>query len=142
MRKSMIAAVAGLAVAALFSISGAEGYRIPLEGQFLSKGASGSVYLDGYYQAEQDQVTVEVSGLQPNSIYTVWLAKDDPGRELKGLGVKDYSFRTDASGSGRFVATVNEGELNNWDVIEVAHHPGGDPKDIEHAQIALRGDID
>ncbi len=140
MKRSLLAAIAVFAAAGLVSTANAA-YEIPLEGDFYSQGADGNIIVreadTGSYDAE---VTVEVSGLKPDSVYSVWLATEDPSR-MQGLGVADYSFKTDASGSGRFVAFLPEGELNAWDVVEIAHHPNGDARDLDNAQIALRGDL-
>lgn len=141
MRKTMFGAVMSLFLAVFISSAGAQEYRIPLEGELVAKDAKGMVFIEDY-KSEQDQVTVEVSGLQPNSVFTVWLAREDPQIRLQGLGVKDYSFKTDAGGNGRFIATVGEGELQRWDIIEIAHHPNGNPSDLQNSQIALKGDLD
>lgn len=141
MKRSLLAAIVALASAGLVSTADAA-FTIPLEGDFYSQGAGGNITVQEADTAAYDsEITVEVNGLKPNSVYSVWLAKEEPSR-MQGLGVKDYSFKTDATGSGRFVASLPEGELNDWDIIEVAHHPNGDPKDLDNAQIALRGDLD
>ncbi|MBW7957074.1 MAG: hypothetical protein H3C68_04200 [Deltaproteobacteria bacterium] len=139
MRKGLLAAVMGLISAAFISTADAQ-YRIPLEGVFQFPDAEGFISVEDYDSGiNQQEVTVEVRGLRPNSVYTAWLA-DGPER-MQGLGVEDYSFRTDAAGNGRFIATVPEGELNRWDMLEIAYHPTGDPADLENAEIALRGDL-
>lgn len=141
MRKTLLAAVMAFVWAAFISTAYAQ-YRVPLEGVFQYPDAEGFIEVEDYASGiAQQEVTVEVRGLQPNSVYTAWLAGDRPER-MQGLGVDDYSFRTDAAGNGRFIATVPEGELNRWDMIEIAYHPTGDPADLENAEIALRGDLD
>ena len=143
MKRSFIGAAFTLAAAALFSTAAYAVVEVPLEGSFNFKDARGTALIEEGIDTvyEQEQLTIHVGGLKPNSVYTAWLAKDKPGERLQGLGVDPYSFKTDASGSGSFVATVGEGELNRWDVIEIAHHPNNDPGDLENAQIALRGDL-
>jgi hypothetical protein len=143
MKRSFIGAAFSLAAAALFSTAAFASYELPLEGSMGFKDAKGTAIIEEGVGSiyEQEQITINVGGLKPNSVYTAWLAKDEPGERLQGLGVDPYSFRTDASGSGTFVATVGEGELNRWDVIEIAHHPNNDPSDLQNSQIALRGDL-
>ncbi|WKZ32145.1 MAG: hypothetical protein QY316_09530 [Thermodesulfobacteriota bacterium] len=139
MKKFLMAAVMGFISAAFISTADAQ-YRIPLEGVFQFPDAEGTIEVSDYPSGTaQQEVTVEVRGLRPNSVYTAWLA-DGPER-MQGLGVDDYSFRTDAAGNGRFIATVPEGELNRWDMLEIAYHPTGDPADLENAEIALRGEL-
>lgn len=138
-RRSYYAAVLALISAAFISTAYAQ-YTVPLEGVFQFPDAEGTIEVSEYPAGiAQDEVTVDVRGLRPNSVYTAWLA-DGPER-MQGLGVDNYSFETDAAGNGRFVATVPEGELNRWDTIEIAYHPTGDPTDLENAEIALRGDL-
>lgn len=143
MKRSFLGAALTFAAAALFSTAAYAALEVPLEGSLNFKDARGTAVIeegtDTVY--EQEQITIHVGGLKPNSIYTAWLAKDKPGERLQGLGVNPYSFRTDGAGAGTFVATVGEGELNRWDVIEIAHHPNNDPSDLQNSQIALKGDL-
>lgn len=143
MKRSFLGAAFTLAAAALFSTAAYAAYELPLEGSLGFRDAEGTVLIEEGIDTvyEQEQITIHVGGLKPNSVYTAWLAKDEPGERLQGLGVDPYSFRTDASGNGNFVATVGEGELNRWDVIEIAHHPNNDPSDLQNSTIALRGDL-
>lgn len=141
MKRSLFAAATAFVAAAFISTAYAE-FTLPIEGVFDASGAKGEVRVEeGRSRSDLDEITVEVSGLMPGSVYTVWLAREDPARLIKGLGVDDHSFTTDSAGSGRFSATVYEGELNRWDMIEIAYHPNGDPGDLDNAQTALRGDL-
>ena len=141
MKRSLLAAIVAFASAGLVSTADAS-FEIPLEGDFYSQGAQGLVGIqESELASYEKQLMIEVNGLRPNSVYSVWLTRKDPSR-VQGLGVEDYSFTTDASGGGRFVAYLPVGELSNWDTLEVAHHPNGDPRDLDNAQIALRADLD
>lgn len=143
MKRSVIGAAITLAAAALFSTAALASYEVPLEGSLGFRDAKGVAIIEegpGHVY-EQEQITINVGGLKPNSVYTAWLAKDEPGARLQGLGVEPYSFRTDASGSGSFIATVGEGEFHRWDNLEIAYHPNDDPGDLQSSQIALRGDF-
>ncbi|MBI1912612.1 MAG: hypothetical protein HYS21_11505 [Deltaproteobacteria bacterium] len=166
--KAIMAMMLFFAITAAASLVEAVENRIPLKGQ-LWEDAKGEAIVEDY-RYQQQQITIDAVGLEPNAVYTVWLVNE--GREaqmgaeeragkapaekergflkreeqrqeanLRGLGVRDYSFKTDAAGHGRFVATVNQGELHSFDSLEVAHHPNGDPKDLNNAVIALRGDL-
>lgn len=88
----------------------------------------------------QKEIAVDLSGLEPNSVYSVWLSKEGTN-DLKGIGVKDHAFRSDAQGKGRFITSIPEGEFERWDTLEVAFHPQGDPKNINNAEIAAKADI-
>lgn len=143
MKRSLIGAALTLAAAAFFSNAALASYEVPLEGSMGFRDARGVALIEEGTGTvyEQEQITINVGGLKPNSVYTAWLAKDKAGERLQGLGIKPYSFKTDASGSGNFVATVGEGELQRWDNIEIAYHPNNDPSDLQSSQIALRGDF-
>lgn len=84
-------------------------------------------------------VAINVYGLQPNSVYSVWLA-DEEGRRSPA-GVKTNHFRTDASGKGRYVTTAYEDVLDDWRYLEVMLHPNGNPADTGSATSALKGDL-
>lgn len=143
MRRSLFGAAFAFAAAVFFATGVQAALEIPLEGTFNFKGAQGTAVIeegdDTLY--EQEQVTIYVDGLKPNSVYSAWLSKDEPGNELRGLGVKPYSFVTDGNGGGTFVAAVGEGEFHRWDIFEIAYHPNGDPNDLQSSQVALRGEF-
>lgn len=143
MKRSFLGAAFTLAAAALFSTAAYAALEVPLEGAFGFKDARGTAVIEEGVDTvyEQEQITIHVGGLKPNSVYTAWLATDEPGERLQGLGVDPYSFKTDGTGAGSFVATVGEGELHRWDVIEIAHHPNNDPSDLQNSTIALKGDL-
>lgn len=143
MKRSFFGAAFALAAAVLFSTAALASIEVPLKGTLNFQDAQGTAVIeenpDTVY--EQEQVTIFVDGLKPNSVYSAWLSKDQPGERLRGLGVEPYSFRTDGNGGGSFVATVGEGELHRWDIFEIAYHPNGDPNDVQSSQIALRGEF-
>lgn len=117
---------------------------LPLRSE-LEKAAKGTIEvendLDAWYPGDT-RLTITAKGLEPNSVYTVWLAKDEPSAELKGLGVGDYSFTTDGSGTGRFIANVAENELMDWDKLEIAFHPDGNPANLADAQIVMHSSLE
>ena len=54
---------------------------------------------------------------------------------------RDYSFRSDSKGTGKYTAMISNAELEKWQMVEVAYHPGGDAKDMKNMQIALSAPI-
>lgn len=142
MKRSFFGAAFALAAAVLFSTAALASTEVPLKGTLNFQDAHGTALIEENPDViyEQEQVTINVDGLKPNSVYSAWLSKDKPGEQLRGLGVGPYSFRTDGNGSGTFVATVGEGEFLRWDIFEIAYHPNGDPSDVQNSQIALRGE--
>lgn len=106
--------------------------------------AAGEVVVTDVFEGgyEIKEISVDASGLEPNSVYTVWLAKDRPAGDFKGLGIGDHAFKTDGEGKGRFVTTVNSYDYMNFDYLEVAHHPDENPANLDNAVVALTGELD
>lgn len=113
---------------------------IALKSQVLAKATAEATFRDSLFYNEKD-VIVNVWGLQPNAVYTVWFAKEDRS-DFEGIGVRDYSFKTDGSGNGSFLASVPDYQFGRWDYIELAYHPDGNPANLDNAVVAFRGDID
>ncbi len=127
----------------LFSFLTAAAYavqeKVDLKGEAL-KGANGEALIKDAGEGSK-KIEINAQGLDPNSVYTVWFAKDMPGGEIAGIGRGDHSFRSDAVGKGEFSALVPEKDIADWDNIEVFIHPDGDPGNVRNARVALKGDI-
>ena len=104
------------------------------------KGASGEVVIADA-KAGQKAITISMTGLKPNSIYTVWLVNMKPKMDMLGVGTGDYSFKSDGKGVGNYTATISNAELEKWEMVEIAYHPDGDPKEMKKMQIALTGSV-
>lgn len=61
--------------------------------------------------------------------------------EMAGLGTGDYSFTSDARGTGSYTATVSGAELGKWKVLKVAHHPDRNPRNMKNIGSALEGNL-
>jgi len=62
--------------------------------------------------------------------------------DMAGLGEGDYSFRSDDKGSATLSATISAADLAKWQLIELAYHPSGDPKNMkELMNTALLGKL-
>ncbi len=115
--------------------------KVALEADKAGKGASGAVVIvdEG---GDRKGVTITARGLKPNSIYTVWLVNMKPKMDMAGLGEGDYSFRSDDKGNATFSATIGAAELSKWQLIELAYHPSGDPKNMKEMEnTALLGKL-
>lgn len=82
---------------------------------------------------------VDVYGLQPNSVYSVWYTNEKG--ERKPAGVDTNHFKTDASGKGRYVTSVYEDVLDDWRYLEIMLHPDGNPRNTAGITSALKGDL-
>ena len=104
------------------------------------KGAKGEAVIKDKEQG-QKEIIISVSGLKPNEVYTVWLVNMKPKMDMAGVGEGSYSFKSDDKGNGHYTGTVSSAELEKWQVLEIAHHPDGDPKNMKKMGIALKADL-
>ena len=114
--------------------------KITLTPDKAGQGAKGEVVIaDG--KAGQKEITISMTGLKPNSVYTVWLVNMKPKMDMIGVGTGDYSFKSDGRGIGNYTASISKAELEKWEMVEIAYHPDGDAKDMKKIQIALNGPL-
>ena len=126
--------LAGLAVAA-----GEQ--KVALKADKAGKGASGTAVIADK-EGDKKEVTITAKGLKPNSVYTVWLVNVKPKMEMAGLGKGDYAFKSDRKGDASYSATIGSADLSKWQLIELALHPSGDPKNAkELMNTALLGKL-
>jgi hypothetical protein len=114
--------------------------KIVLKADKAGKGAKGEVAIADA-KAGQKDVTITMTGLKPNSIYTVWLVNMKPKMDMAGVGTGDYSFKSDGKGAANYAAAISSAELEKWQMFEIAYHPDGDAKNMKKMQIALSGPI-
>lgn len=122
------------------SLAHAAEQKIALQAGPDGKGSHGQAVITDK-APDQKEIAIEVNGLTPNSVYTVWLVNMKPTMDMIGVGVGDYSFKSDDKGNGRYVATVAAEELGKWQALEIAHHPDGDPKNMKTMGIALKAEL-
>ncbi len=104
------------------------------------KGAHAEAMIKDVEQG-QKEITINFKGLKPNAVYTVWLVNMKPKMDMTGIGPGDYSFKSDDMGNGHFSATVSAAGLGKWQMLEVAHHPDGDAKNMKKMMIALKANL-
>lgn len=114
--------------------------KIALKPDKAGKGAKGEVAIADA-KAGQKELAITMTGLKPNSVYTVWLVNMKPKMDMAGVGSGDHSFKSDDKGAANYSATISSAELEKWQMFEVAHHPDGDAKDMKKMQIALSGPV-
>jgi hypothetical protein len=103
------------------------------------KGASGEAVIKDT-AAGQKELAITVKGLKPG-VYTVWFVTMTPKMDMMGVGAPDYVIKIDGKGNGSYAATVKADEPAKWQLIEIASHPTGDPKDMKKMGIALKGEL-
>lgn len=107
------------------------------------EGASGEVTIEKMgITYGQRSIGIDLSGLRPGAVYTVWLETKEP-RELKPLGVDEHHFKTRADGKARYVTLSSEYDMDNfrWDYITIYLHPDNDPGNTKDMTLALKGDL-
>ncbi len=114
--------------------------KIKLKADKAGKGAKGQVVITDK-GGDQKEITIATTGLKPDSVYTVWLVNMKPKMDMIGLGTGDYSFRSDNKGSGYYTASISVAELEKWQMVEIAYHPDGNPKNMKKMAIALNAPI-
>ncbi len=130
----VLSLVAGLAVAA-------GDRKVALKADKAGKGASGTAVIVDK-GGDRKEVTIAAKGLKPDSVYTVWLVNVKPKMDMAGLGESDYSVKSDDKGNASYSATIGSADLSKWQLIELAYHPSGDPRNMkELMNTALIGKI-
>ncbi len=114
--------------------------KLALKADKGGKGAKGEVAIADT-KPGQKELTITMSGLKPDSVYTVWVVNMKPKMDMAGVGTGDYSFKSDDKGVAKYSATISSAELEKWQMFEIAYHPDGDAKDMKKMQIALSGPI-
>lgn len=87
------------------------------------------------------EITIAADGLKPNATYTVWVVNMKPKMEMAGVGSGDYSFKSDATGRGQFMGTFPAVELTKWQMLEIAYHPDGNPKNMKKMDVVLEAEL-
>lgn len=122
------------------TFSWAAGQEVTLKAGPDGKGASGVVVITDRLSG-QKELAITVKGLKHNGVYTVWFVTMKPKMDMMGIGTPDYVIKIDDKGGGTYAATVSAAELAKWQMIEIAYHKTGDPKDMKKMGIALKGEL-
>ena|SRR6266545_1726598 len=105
-----------------------------------AKGAHGTAVVKDK-DTDQKEITIKATGLKPDGVYTVWLVNMKPKMDMVGVGTGDFSFKADDKGKGNYTATIPTTEFAKWKMLEIAHHPDGDAKNMKNMEITLKGDV-
>jgi hypothetical protein len=134
-----LAIILGSTVLATSALAAGE-QKITLKAEKAGQEARGQVVItDG--KAGQKEIAISMTGLKPNSVYTVWLVNMKPKMDMLGVGTGDYSFKSDGKGTGSYAAAISNAELEKWEMLEIVYHPDGNAKDMKKMQIALNGSV-
>ncbi|MBI2400446.1 MAG: hypothetical protein HYV23_05230 [Deltaproteobacteria bacterium] len=140
MRLTLCALMCAMAFFLTGSPAGAAAEKIEMQSN-LWKEAKGEALIKDL-EADNKEITIHVENLVPDSVFTVWFVNERPRVDVMGVGEGANSFRTDSEGRGVFSATVPSSEIEDWQKLEVAYHPEGDPKKLANLHIALIAELD
>lgn len=119
-KRNLTALVLLTAVALLTGVaSAAMEEKIMLKADKAGKGAKGEAMIKE--MGDQREIAITMTGLKPNAVYTVWLVNMKPKMDMMGMGMGDYSFKSDDKGNGSYTATVSAMELAKWQMLEIAY---------------------
>lgn len=91
------------------------------------------------FSDDKDQFRLDVNGLKPKSVYTVWFVSSlRKGSERAGIGNEPYSFKTGGGGSKIYQAPLTTCPLIKFKWVEIRIHPDGDPKNVESSFRVLK----
>jgi hypothetical protein len=139
--KTILSSVVSGTLLVMLTLSPALGAeRLALQAGPDMRGATGEAVISDA-GAGNKEVVITAQGLKPNEVYTVWLVNMKPKMDMAGLGAGDYAFTSDADGKGRYTGTVSAAEFGKWQLIEIAHHPDRNPRNMKNMGIALKGDF-
>lgn len=131
----MMAVVLAAAVLCWGSLALAGDYQLTLMPSENEPGASGTAILSA------TNLSIEASGLHPNSVYTVWFVNMVPKKTETGAGQAPYMFETDDKGTGVYVSPLDEDPMGKWQMIMVVLHPDGDPTNMKTMVGTLSAEI-
>lgn len=138
--KGLTASLTALFLAVFFTAAQAAIEKVKLKGEEFKKATGEATIKD--VAGGQKEITVEVKGLTPDSVYTLWVVREKPKMDMAGVGKGDFSFKSDSEGKARYTATITEEQLREWEKLEVAYHPDGNPRNMENIKIAVEGDLE
>jgi len=121
----------------LISLSHAEEKKITLKPGKEVKKAEGTATIKD--EMGQKKIVIHMEYLRPNAVYTVWLVNEKPKMDMMGLGMGNYSFKTDEKGTGHYEASTSADDLAKWQIIKIAFHTDGDAKNMKGIKIDLEG---
>ncbi len=115
-----------------------EAATVALKGEGGANGEAVFRTVGGFMPLEYS-LAVTVYGLEPNSVYSVWLAESPVQEGREPLGIETNRFKTDGSGKGRYVTSVSYLKLRDWRALAIYHHGGKDPENAKEMKMVLKG---
>lgn len=139
MNKNTLSAFVAAGLLVVFTASAMALERVNLKLDAF-RNAKGDVTIVQAGSPEQRRLDINLSGLQPNGVYTAWFGEIGTDKQAP-VGKKGASFKSDNNGNARFSAIVSEREVESWDKIQIVYHPDGDPQNMDLALFSLSGDL-
>lgn len=100
--------------------------------------ARGTVRLE-CYSDDKDAFRMDVQGLDPKKVYTVWFVSSlKDGADRAGIGKEPFKFKSTGGGKALYQAPLSTCPLISWKWVEIREHPDGDPTHIEQSVRVLK----
>lgn len=123
-RKAAAAALAVILSATLYAGTSAANESTELKRTGVDGDAKGTVVLEFSGSSDCDRLMrVNTSGLEPDSLYSIWIVKKNGEKAPAGLEGKNY-FTTDSAGMGSYSWFTWVRNVY-WKTLEITHHPDG-----------------
>ena len=126
-RKVLIILVLLFVIALFYTGADALAVEIKMKPAVPDTEARGLVTIKDAPRVPSDRLLiVDVRGLRPDSVYSVWLVDKDTGKRTPAGLTGQNHFRTDPSGYAHYTDHTDRYKLDH-NTLEVAFHPDGDP---------------
>ena len=84
------------------------------------------------YADDRDEFKLELAGLTPRSVHTVWFATSLKETAVRGgVGKPPYQNKSTGGGNLGLQCLVEKCPLSEWKWLEVRLHPDGDPTHMD-----------
>jgi hypothetical protein len=99
------------------------------------------------YTDELDEVHLELRGVRPNGVYSVWLtrrespeviARASVGIAWEGKAAADATFVGRPNGTANFHGCLHNCPLGTWKTLEIRYHPDKNGKNVETSVLIVK----
>lgn len=102
------------------------------------EGVTGTVKMVCYTD-DKDEFKMELKGLKPKSVYTVWFTTSLKETAMRaGLGEAPHSFKVGGGSEKTYQVPLSVCPLKDYKWLEVRLHPDGDPTNLAGSERVLK----
>lgn len=83
---------------------------------------------------DRDEFKIELQGLKPNAVYSVWLSTSLKDTAVRGgIGKAPYTRKSTGGGSMTVECPLEKCPLTEWKWLEVRYHADGDASHVQQS---------